>query len=92
MPYIDWSAQRNIDAGAVPNKTGELTYALTRVATEYLETVGLSFAHASEVITAFECAKLEFYRRVLAPYEDAAIARNGDVYPPALLGQRPKVD
>lgn len=92
MPYIDERVREFIEAGAVPKTIGELTYALTKAATEYLDVTGLSFAHASEVITAMECAKLEFYRRVLAPYEDAAIVRNGDVYPPLLLGQRPKVD
>ena len=27
-----------------------------------------------------ECAKLELYRRVAAPYEDEKIDQNGDVY------------
>lgn len=30
---------------------------------------------------AVECAKLEFMRRVVAPYEDGKILANGDVYP-----------
>ena len=29
---------------------------------------------------ALECAKLELYRRVAAPYEDVKIMENGDVY------------
>ena len=29
---------------------------------------------------ALECAKLEFARRIVAPYEDAKIKENGDVY------------
>jgi len=29
---------------------------------------------------AIECAKLEFIRRVVSPYEDAKIVANGDVY------------
>lgn len=28
---------------------------------------------------ALECAKQELYRRAIAPYEDAAIKRNGDI-------------
>jgi len=32
------------------------------------------------IIGALECAKLELYRRVAAPYEDDKIAENGDVY------------
>ena len=33
-----------------------------------------------DVVNAMECAKLEFYRRVAAPYEDTKIKENGDVY------------
>ena len=35
-----------------------------------------------QVVGAVRCAQMEFYRRVAAPYEDAAIKKNGDVYPP----------
>lgn len=34
----------------------------------------------TEKVGVIECAVLEFYRRVVAPYEDEAIKRNGDVY------------
>jgi len=40
---------------------------------------------AGDAIGALECAKLELYRRVAAPYEDTKIAENGDVYDPELL-------
>lgn len=33
-----------------------------------------------DVIGCLECAKLELYRRVVAPYENRALKRNGDVY------------
>jgi hypothetical protein len=33
-----------------------------------------------EAVGAIECCKLEFYRRVAAPYEDRKIKTNGDVY------------
>jgi hypothetical protein len=32
------------------------------------------------MIGVLECAKLELYRRVAAPYEDAKCEDNGDVY------------
>ena len=32
------------------------------------------------LIGVLECAKLELYRRVAAPYEDDKIDENGDVY------------
>ena len=34
---------------------------------------------SSRAIAVFEAAKLEFYRRIAAPYEDRAIAKNGDI-------------
>jgi hypothetical protein len=40
----------------------------------------LRYAHLNEVIGAIECAKLELYRRVAAPYEDLKISEAGDVY------------
>lgn len=33
----------------------------------------------NELIGVLECAKLEFYRRRLAPYENKALKRNGDL-------------
>lgn len=34
---------------------------------------------------AADLARLEFYRRLIAPYEDMKIKENGDVYPRTLL-------
>lgn len=36
--------------------------------------------NVSDLLGVFECVKLEFYRRIVAPYEDAKIAENGDVF------------
>ena len=66
---------------ACPLNPGELNYAFTRMALGYIERHGKDYQHISEVIGALECAKLEFYRRLAAPYEDTKIAENGDVYP-----------
>ena len=80
MPYI--KADRRIPLTmACPLSPGELNYAFTRMALGYIERHGKDYQHISEVIGAFECAKLEFYRRMAAPYEDTKIAENGDVYP-----------
>ncbi len=38
-------------------------------------------AYFNAVVGALECAKLELYRRMVAPYENGKIAENGDVYP-----------
>lgn len=59
---------------------GELNYLMTRLAQMYIARHGKSYNTISDVVKAFECAKLEFYRRVAAPYEDEKIKQNGDVY------------
>ena len=59
---------------------GELNYLFTKLAQLYLKKHGTSYNTISDVIKAFECAKLEFYRRIAAPYEDEKCRLNGDVY------------
>lgn len=81
MPYIEQAARARIDGGGRPETAGELNYKITRVVDEYLIRKGkLRYAHLNEVIGALECAKMELYRRVAAPYEDAKISEAGDVY------------
>ncbi len=81
MPYIDAEARERLDRGGKPENPGELNYAITRLADDYLiRRGGVRYAHVNEVVGALECAKLELYRRVLAPYEDAKMAETGDVY------------
>lgn len=40
----------------------------------------ISYARINELIGVLECAKMELYRRVAAPYEDDKSRINGDVY------------
>jgi broad-specificity NMP kinase len=79
MPYITRMRRNSIDYGDEPQTAGELNYALTSVINDYLGE-GLSYAKLNEVIGVLECAKLELYRRLAAPYEDTKIQENGDVY------------
>lgn len=81
MPYISQKRRQDIDGGALAQDAGELNYAITRLADDYLmRKGGLRYAHLNEVMGALECAKLELYRRLAAPYEDLKIAESGDVY------------
>ena len=41
--------------------------------------LGGNYAACNTVIGALECAKLELYRRIIGPYEDKAIEKNGDI-------------
>ena len=40
----------------------------------------LTYQTMNDIIGALEGAKLEFYRRVVVPYENDKIEQNGDVY------------
>jgi hypothetical protein len=55
---------------------GELNYVVTKI----LKAVyPLRYYHVNKAIGVLECVKLEFYRRVAAPYEDTKIKESGDV-------------
>lgn len=80
MPYIPKDRRLDINIGADnPRTVGELTYVLYKAAVMYLRRSEGKFATHAEVVAALECAKAEFQRRYLAPYEDQKIAENGDV-------------
>lgn len=59
---------------------GDLNYLFTKIAQYYLGVHGKSYQNINDVIGALEGAKLEFYRRLVAPYEDGKACENGDVY------------
>ena len=80
MPYIVDSAREQLDDGGLPNSAGELNYMISSLIDEYLHEYGKNYTNINEVIGVLECAKLELYRRVAAPYEDEKIEQNGDVY------------
>lgn len=85
MPYVDADARAHLDAGGSPRNAGELNYAVTRLVDAYLARLSASdgrlrYAHLNEAMGVLECAKLELYRRVAAPYEDGKIEESGDVY------------
>lgn len=80
MPYIDAAARERVDKEGHPSNAGELNYQITRLVLEFL---GASprYQDFNNAIGVLECAKLEVYRRMVAPYEDKKITENGDVYP-----------
>jgi hypothetical protein len=55
---------------------GELNYVVTKILKGVYP---LRYYHVNKAIGVLECIKLEFYRRVAAPYEDAKIKESGDV-------------
>lgn len=87
MPYIDQDQRAVIDQDIdellqhVSGCTvGELNYLITRILSQWVFENNTNYSNINSVIGVLECAKLEFYRRLAAPYEDKKIEQNGDVY------------
>jgi hypothetical protein len=59
---------------------GDLNYQITFLIQNYIDQNKMSYQTINDIVGALEGAKLEFYRRVAAPYEDKKISENGDVY------------
>jgi hypothetical protein len=59
---------------------GELNYVFTELALDYAEKAGFSYSTFNTLMGVFPSTAAEFYRRVVAPYEDAKRKGNGDVY------------
>ena len=55
---------------------GELNYVVTKMLKQIYP---LRYFHINKAIGVLECIKLEFYRRVAAPYEDKKMKGSGDV-------------
>ena len=61
---------------------GVLNYVITKLIRDWYGSIrnhDLNYAAINTAIGALECAKLEYYRMVAAPYEDKKIQENGDV-------------
>ncbi len=92
MPYIKQEHRDRVDTqikqlinaiDTIENKDsdGVLNYVISRLASETMGDV-TKYSVIARIVGLFECAKLEFYRRIAGPKEDKAITENGDVYGP----------
>jgi hypothetical protein len=61
------------------DNAGDLNYAITSIVHHYMKNKGENYQHYNDVIGALEGAKMELYRKKVAPYEDQKIILNGDV-------------
>ncbi len=86
MPYIKMINRDRLDyiTDAASNvgilNSGELNYLITRLCITFMHDNGKSYQNINNVVGALEGAKMEFYRRFAAPYENTKIIENGDVY------------
>lgn len=80
MPYLNEGVRSSIRDGRVPDKPGELNYAMSQLIKGYIAERGLSYTSINDVIGVLACLSMEFYRRLAAPYENTKISENGDVF------------
>ena len=84
MPYIEKKDRKKIELALkeLPAATtaGELNYLITRICQDYIEGQKFCYQTLNDVVGALEGSKIEFYRRIVAPYEGVKIAENSDVY------------
>lgn len=81
MPYIKQNDRVALECpDERPASSGELNYILTREVEKYRLFHGHCYQTFNDIIGALEGAKLELYRRMVAPYEDRKMIENGDVY------------
>ena len=78
MPYVEQQVREQLK-GRSPRTAGELNFVITGLLLDYLP-YKPSYSDYNEIVGVLESAKLEFYRRMVAEYEDEKIAANGDVY------------
>lgn len=77
MPYIK---QTDREAASLGGPSGEFNFLITQACITRANIRGHRYSVYNDIIGALECAKLEMYRRMVAPYEDQKIVENGDVY------------
>jgi hypothetical protein len=78
VPYIRKARRDAVHEGGAITY-GELNYELTTRILEFLSSHP-TYEEFQAVIGLLECMKQEFYRRMVAPYEDKKKEENGDVF------------
>lgn len=84
MPYIKQADRKRFDfyidaLNANIITPGEFNYCVSRLAWDMIKRLGGNYAAHNTVIGALQCVILELYRRLTGPYENDAIAKNGDI-------------
>ncbi len=94
MPYISKPKRKILDpvldkVAPLVNCPGDLNYAITKLTSAFLDNYNvisrgiggpLRYDDYNAAMGVLGCAKLELYRRMVAPYEDIKCEENGDVY------------
>ena len=84
MPYINVEQREKISPKVMElmaelETKGDYNYAISLLAHTYIQRKGLKYDNLNDVVGFLECAKAEFIRTVVSPYEDQKIKENGCV-------------
>ena len=79
MPYIKQIRRQEIDNGGFPITAGELNYCITKLLLDYVQNTEMNYQTFNDIAGAVNNAYMEFYIRVVRPYEDKKIRENGDL-------------
>ncbi len=83
MPYIPKEDRVKIDAALsllAIDETGHLNYAVTKLIHNYMNSrYKVSYETLNGLVGVLECAKQEFLRTVVGPYEEEKRKENGDI-------------
>jgi hypothetical protein len=78
-PEIDILLRRLLPVGSYAPAPGDLNYVLSRIVWGVFQKFP-GYAVANMLVGMLDCVKLEFYRRLVVPYEEEKIKENGDLY------------
>lgn len=76
---INQIVERLCDEDDEDDVPGRINYVLFSIVFRYLKRHGIRYYVLNGIMGAIECCKQELYRRVIGPYENKAIEKNGDV-------------
>jgi hypothetical protein len=86
VPYIKYDQRKHLttiaDLGAVEahNQTGRLNFLISRICHQYIRNHAVAgYDEFNEVLGVLDSVSKEFYRSVVAPYEDTKRKENGPV-------------
>jgi len=85
MPYIPKEEREKIDKYVedlclrLGDDPGERNYVITKIIHDFIGQTGLRYKHLNSAVGILECAKLEFIRTVVNPYEEHKRKENGNV-------------
>jgi hypothetical protein len=86
MPYIKRDRRDVINAQDMKilsyddiDSAGEIQYAIAVILKSYMERKDLTYQNCNDVVGALAGAQMEYYRKVVGPYESEKELENGSV-------------